>query len=486
MSEFKTLTICYTDIRGSTKTNEQLGNKRMEFLKNEHFRVLEELAHLNSGKVVKNLGDGLLCHFDNPSDAIHFGSELQVIETEHPGLKRIVFEVRVAFSHSEVTLKELDIQGKAANKGARILQVTEPKQILFDNAAHEALKSHWGPDEVEKYCACVGEKTLKDFGSQKLWEFEWQKFDSEKGVIGTLVQGQLGRAGFELINTVKVPLSGGGEIFWPVVPRKIATAIHQGQLEAIRLLGFCGWTIHLLIADSANLSSKGESHSDSFERRIKEYAEKIGVSLGHVQHLSQIIADHESLSKMFVQIKKVTDKLKVGDLLEYEGKSYEDREKYVRDKQLSDFLRPIYTIGAFLMFAGNKSKHKVMVIAGNDERTQWNDVLDKCDLHNRMNLILNPELKRGPHLVRQTENWPSWRSRQQCLEQMPDTNLEEWLFNLFVLLPRFPSKHTICDKYCKERDCKKRNCGKSFESCRQTAEITEALLSAVSEKLDFA
>lgn len=478
MVEAKTLTICYTDISGSSELNTQLGNDRMKALKDEHFRIAEELSQRNSGKVVKRLGDGILCYFNNPSNALRFSSELQWIEKDHPGLVRWNFDIKIGLSHGEIILDRDDIDGTAANLGSRVQGSADVGQILLDGGAYKALISQWGLEKVKKYCKSIGEKPLKGLGNEKLWEFDWEKFDSDEEGVAKLVQEQLDCADFEITNTQNVPLSKGGKIFWPVVPRKIATAIHRGQLEAIKLLSFCEWTTHLFIADSNNLFEDDSHNTSSFKDKIMEFAEKIGVSINQVEYMSEIFSiDSEEFPELLSLFKKVTSSYKIDDIFNYEGKSYENKDEHVRDKSIMAFLRPIFTFVAFQQFVKKNPEDHIMVISGNDERTQWNDILTKESLFQRVNLTFNPELKKGEHLMCQIADWPIWLSRHQFEEQLEGTNLLEWSFNLFVLLPTFPSIYSICDKFCTSK-CDKLFDGSEslYEGCENFIEIKNKLI----------
>ncbi len=482
MSRQKTVSICYTDIRGSTELNRLLGNDRTKILKNEHFRIAEELVKNNSGKPVKRLGDGILCYFSNPAHASQFASQLQWIESDHPGLVRWHFEIKIGLTHGHVIVDDDDIMGTGANLGARVGALADVGQILFDKRTYEALESQWGREKVDSLCFRLGEYDLKDAGKEQIWEFNWKKLNLEEGLVPNLVREHLTDTGFEIQNNENVPISKGGKIFWPVVPRNVATAIHRGQLEAIKLLSFCGWTTDLFIADITNLSSP-ENVDKNFEERINEYAESIGVSINQVVYMSKVFTPNSSdFPRLQSIFKELATTLEVKDIFEYEGKSYEDKKELVSSYKVLDFLRPAYTVVALLMFIEKNSQEQIMVIAGNDERVQWMDVLARKSLYNRMNIIFNPELKKGKHLMRQTKDWPYWLSKKGCLSEMEGTNLAEWLFKLFVLLPKFPSnedtvKRAICDRCCKKKDC-----GDPLYKCEKSTEIGPHLLKAISDK----
>ena len=484
MAESKTLTVCYTDLKGSSDLNNKIGNDRMEALKAEHFKVEDELIPRNRGTPIKRLGDGSMSTFDNPAEAIAFSAGLQWIEAKHPGLQFWTFDTKIGMAHGEVKVSKdpPDVNGIGANLADRILKECQPGQILLDSEAHNVLKSQWGPEETGKYCTSLGHRALKDFGSQEVWAFDWSSYIQEKNTIAKLVEKQLTDAHFDLYNAVRVPLSKPGLIFWPVVPRPM-NAIHKGQLEAIKVLSFCGWKTYLFIADSNRVFENTPPVSDNFEETVREYAKMIGVSLEEVKYLSRVFdSSSEEFPNLLTKFKQLIGAFKVRHLFGYEGKSYQGKREMVMDRTILDFLRTIFTLVAFQHFVDNHSQ-PVMIVAGLDELPKWKNYLETRHLCDRANVISNPELKRGGHLVQQDSYEPIWRSKHDFLEATKETNLTQWAFDLFVCLPQFPkTDFTICNQYCK-----KVGCGKKPESCGEVNKFADnvANTNSVKDRLEF-
>jgi class 3 adenylate cyclase len=480
MSESKTLTICYTDFKGSTELNNEIGNDKMYALKVEHRRVEKELIARNKGTWIKYLGDGSLSYFDNPVDAVKFLSEFQWLEAKHPGLHFWTFELKAGMAHGEVivTKDPLDVDGIAANLAQRIVNQVQPGQVQLEAHAQSAIISGLG-SEANKYLTHLGKKDLKDFPQTDLWLFEWLKYMNDDNTISKLVITKLQDANFELSNITNVPLSQPGCIFWPVVPRGM-NAIHKGQLEAIKLLCFCGWETYLFVADSDQIFDPGAISHD-FEKEVKEYAKRIGVSLTTVQYLSRIFDSSSSeFSSLLSKFKNLAQQFTVADVFQYEGKSYKDSQDLVMQKKILAFLRTIFTLVAFQHFADSCAK-PIAIIAGEDEAPKWDKYLESRHLLSNVNLVCNPELKKEGNLIQQDSFRLVWRSKHNFIDDTARTNLTQWVFNLFVCLPQFPKTGiTICNQFCKGDRCKKEP-----ESCGRVNKLANRVSDAVKDRLGF-
>ena len=64
-----TSTVLFTDLVGSTELRARLGEETAEGLRRQHDRVVAEAITVNGGRVVKNLGDGVMATFMGAPDA---------------------------------------------------------------------------------------------------------------------------------------------------------------------------------------------------------------------------------------------------------------------------------------------------------------------------------------------------------------------------------------------------------------------------------
>lgn len=70
-------TVLFTDIVGSTALIDHVGETTAHEIRQRHFSLLREVAEKRGGRVVKNLGDGLMVIFAKAPEAISCASEMQ-------------------------------------------------------------------------------------------------------------------------------------------------------------------------------------------------------------------------------------------------------------------------------------------------------------------------------------------------------------------------------------------------------------------------
>ncbi|MGE5707978.1 MAG: adenylate/guanylate cyclase domain-containing protein, partial [Bacteroidota bacterium] len=66
----RTLTILFTDLKGSTALYERVGDLAAYRLVREHFKILEEAVAAGGGAIVKTIGDAIMATFPHPRQAV--------------------------------------------------------------------------------------------------------------------------------------------------------------------------------------------------------------------------------------------------------------------------------------------------------------------------------------------------------------------------------------------------------------------------------
>jgi len=151
-------TVLLTDIVGSTRRAEALGDRAWRDLLNAHDKIVrQELARFR-GREIKALGDGFLATFDGPARAIHCALAVR------QALRRLDVDIRVGIHTGEVELAENDVRGIAVHIAARVANVGGARDvivsrtvkdlvagsgILFDDFGSHALKGV--PDTWQLY-----------------------------------------------------------------------------------------------------------------------------------------------------------------------------------------------------------------------------------------------------------------------------------------------------------------------------------------------
>jgi class 3 adenylate cyclase len=117
-------TVMFSDIVGSTTRAVSLGDRRWRELLDQHDVIVERLVDTHRGKVVKNVGDGMLATFDGPARAVSCGSAI------HAELQPLDINVRVGLHTGEIETRGTDVSGIAVHIGERVASLARPGEVL--------------------------------------------------------------------------------------------------------------------------------------------------------------------------------------------------------------------------------------------------------------------------------------------------------------------------------------------------------------------
>ncbi|MBI2691965.1 MAG: adenylate/guanylate cyclase domain-containing protein [Solirubrobacterales bacterium] len=124
-------TVLFTDIVGSTKLIDQVGETAAHEIRQRHFTLLHEVAEKHGGRVVKNLGDGLMVIFAKPTPAIACASDMQrrvANDTDQLGL-------RVGLHAGELLRDGNDFFGSTVIIARRLCDSAEAGQTIVSSDA---------------------------------------------------------------------------------------------------------------------------------------------------------------------------------------------------------------------------------------------------------------------------------------------------------------------------------------------------------------
>jgi hypothetical protein len=233
-----------------------------------------------------------------------------------------------------------------------------------------------------------------------------------------------------------------GTVIWPIVPRQLATAIHRGQIELIRLLALLGWRVQVLIADCGDENSFSPKFLDNFESSLSATALRRNIAFQGIVRMSTLYdsanSEYSSLQSLF---KNISTRMTVAELISINNKEYsEDVKIELKSKTTLTYIRPPLTIAAVLHLA-MKQPGKCAIVSGSDEALQWKQAYNETDAASQFGALMIPVIKMDKkHQVLQQKRWPIWDAIEELVEHLHDgkSNTAWWLFRLHGLLPAFP------------------------------------------------
>jgi class 3 adenylate cyclase len=130
-------TILFTDIVGSTRLTQQLGDARAMAVLRGHDQIVREALQRNAGSEVKHTGDGLMAAFRTVAGALDTAIEIQRRFASRDPLDAGALEVRVGIAAGEPVTEGDDLFGAAVQLAARLCQRARPGTILAAAGVHD-------------------------------------------------------------------------------------------------------------------------------------------------------------------------------------------------------------------------------------------------------------------------------------------------------------------------------------------------------------
>jgi adenylate cyclase len=117
------ITVVFTDLEGFTAFTDARGDAAAIALIDEHHALANPIVRQWNGRVVKHLGDGLLCTFGTPADGLR--AALALLATAPSPLR-----LRAGVHVGEAVVTRGDIVGQVVNVTARVCEHAGGGQVL--------------------------------------------------------------------------------------------------------------------------------------------------------------------------------------------------------------------------------------------------------------------------------------------------------------------------------------------------------------------
>lgn len=159
-----TVTFLFTDIEGSTRLLQQLGDKFATLL-TEHRVLIEQVCAAHNGSVVGNQGDGFFIAFPSAMDGLLAAVEAQRALAAHPWIDGVKVRVRMGLHTGEPQISASEhYVGIDVHRAARIAAAAHGGQVLISQRTYDLVADQL-PEGV----------TLRDLGEHRLKDLRQPK-----------------------------------------------------------------------------------------------------------------------------------------------------------------------------------------------------------------------------------------------------------------------------------------------------------------------
>jgi adenylate cyclase len=128
--------IVFTDLAGFTEFTAIRGDEAALELLGVQEQLVGDLIQ-GRGRVVKELGDGLMLWFDDACEAVEAALDLQERFDEHSTQDDLPLWVRIGVHYGRAAQRGSDLVGHDVNVAARVADLAAPGEVLISEAAAE-------------------------------------------------------------------------------------------------------------------------------------------------------------------------------------------------------------------------------------------------------------------------------------------------------------------------------------------------------------
>jgi adenylate cyclase len=188
VSKTTNLAIMFADISGSTKLYELLGDATARVLVADTLATIAGIVERFDGKVIKTIGDEVMCTFDSAEEAATAACEMhEVIEEENESGKHPQpVSVRIGMHYGPAIKEDGDVFGDAVNVAARTAAQAKARQIMTTKSTVDLLSPALrASTRFVDYAPIKGKK--EDI---EIYEIIWQQEDVTRMASGMLSPGK--------------------------------------------------------------------------------------------------------------------------------------------------------------------------------------------------------------------------------------------------------------------------------------------------------
>ena len=122
--------VLFADLAGSTKLYETLGDTFAKIVVDECLDAMRAVTARHSGRVIKSIGDELMCVFPDADQGSMAASEMQLAIAALPPVPGVRRSIRVGFHAGPLLEADGDVFGDTVNTAARMTGLAKGDQII--------------------------------------------------------------------------------------------------------------------------------------------------------------------------------------------------------------------------------------------------------------------------------------------------------------------------------------------------------------------
>jgi len=130
MSQSQPLTILFADVSGSTKLFETRGDLEARRLIAAILSALAEVTGRHGGRVIKTIGDEIMCTFPGPMQGLLGSVDMQKRVAHDAVFAKDKLAIRIGLHHGDALIEDNDVYGDAVNVAARMASLAKREQII--------------------------------------------------------------------------------------------------------------------------------------------------------------------------------------------------------------------------------------------------------------------------------------------------------------------------------------------------------------------
>lgn len=182
--------VLFADIAGSTALYETLGDTLAKTLIDECLQGMRTVTGRHGGRVIKTIGDELMCVFPDADQGSLAASDMQLAVAALPQFSGVRRSIRVGFHVGPVIDADGDVFGDTVNTAARMAGLAKGDQIITTGTAVEAMSPI-----LRQATRRIAALPVKGKGDDiEVCEVLWQPGDDLTMATGSIAQAAVPRS----------------------------------------------------------------------------------------------------------------------------------------------------------------------------------------------------------------------------------------------------------------------------------------------------